>query len=178
MISSALQQLYNEHLHILLVIDQLREVVESHDLASRGEEVRALLDFFREYGDNFHHHKEEHILFPVLAETNPGIALLIENLEEHHEQFRDALTAADSALADEDWGSVRDTLIKYVSDLTDHISAEDEALFVSADEMLTESEKERIHFLFMDADRELGVDRKQEYEGLAHQRSFAGGDRG
>jgi hemerythrin-like domain-containing protein len=164
MISPALQQLYDEHDTILMAIDSLRSVLDSLDLASREEEVRALLAFFREYADGYHHKKEEDVLFPALAQANPAIEMLTESLAEHHTLFREALATAEAAMDTNDWEAVRASLDKYASDLIDHISAENDELFVAAEDMLSDSEKERIHYQFLDADRELGVERKQLFE--------------
>ena len=162
--SPALQQLYDEHETILLGIDRLQEILRSPELASLQAELRELITFFREYADGYHHEKEEEILFPALGEANPAMGMLTESLEEHHELFREALASASAALDTEDWESARRTLKLYASDLTDHISAENDELFVAADDILTDAEKERIQYQFLDADRELGVERKLLFE--------------
>jgi hemerythrin-like domain-containing protein len=164
MISPALQQLYDEHETIMLAIDRLRSVLELQDLASQSEELRTLIAFFREYADGYHHQKEEEVLFPALLQINPAIEMLTESLAEHHGLFREAVSTAVAAIENEDWETTRATLDKYASDLVDHISAENDELFVAADDMLSESEKERIHYQFLDCDRALGVDRKHLFE--------------
>ncbi len=161
MISPALQQLYDEHEVILVAIERLRSVLVAQDLASHAEELQSLLAFFREYADGYHHKKEEEILFLALADANPAIENLTESLAEHHTLFREALAIVDVAMDTNDWETVRATLDKYASDLIDHISAENDELFVAAEDMLSESEKDRIRYQFLDADRELGEDRKK-----------------
>ena len=164
MISPALQQLYDEHEVILQAIDRLRRILSAQDMASQNEELRALLTFFREYADGYHHQKEEAILFPALADANPAIEMLTGSLAEHHELFRDALASAEEAMDSGDWDVASTTLAKYASDLADHISAENDELFVAADDMLSESEKERMYYQFLDSDRELGLEQKQIFE--------------
>ena len=178
MISPALQQLYDEHDIILMAADRLRNMLDSPtpfeeepapfeeepDLSIRSEELRALLTFFREYADGYHHQKEEDILFPALAEANPAMEMLTGSLTEHHVLFREALTNAQAMMETNDWETARITLRAYIADLADHISAENDELFVAAEDMLAESDKERIHFQFLDGDRELGLERKRLFE--------------
>ncbi len=168
MISPALQQLYDEHETILMAVDRLRNTIDSHDLAGRAKELRALLLFFREYADDYHHQKEEAILFPALVEANPGIEALIGSLEDHHALFRESLATAEAAMNGMDWEIASATFDKYASDLIDHISAENNELFVAAEDLLSEAEMERMHFQFIDTDRELGIEQKQLLEGLVN----------
>jgi len=163
-----MQQLYNEHETILLAVDRLRNFIGSRDLANQAGELRALLLFFREYADGYHHQKEEAILFPILVEANPGIEALIGSLEDHHALFRESLATAEAAMNGMDWNTAYVTFDKYASDLVDHISAENDELFVAAEDMLSDGEKERIHYQFIDADRELGVEQKQLLEGVVN----------
>ncbi len=163
-----MQQLYDEHEIILMAIDRLRNLIEPRDLASRAEELRALLLFFRGYADGYHHQKEEAILFPILIEANPGIEGLIGSLEDHHAQFRESLATAEAAMNVMDWDTASATFDKYAFDLLDHISAENDELFVAADDLLSDGEKERIYYQFIDADRELGIEQKQLLEGVVN----------
>ena len=164
MISPAIQQLYDEHETILRAIDQLRRILESPDLASRNEELRSLLLFFRDYADGYHHLKEEEVLFPALAEANSAMEAITESLSEHHTLFREALASTESAMDSNDWESARTTLEKYASDLVDHISAENDELFVVSDDLLSTSEMDRMYYKFLDCDRELGAVRKNHFE--------------
>ncbi len=164
MISPALQQLYDEHEVIQRAIDRLQILLASADLARQANELRALLLFFREYADGYHHRKEEDLLFLALAAANPAIESLTGSLSEHHQHFREALAVAEAAMDANDWEMARTTFERYASDLIDHMSAENDELFVAADDMMSESELERLYYQFQDADRELGVERKQELE--------------
>ncbi len=165
MISPAMQMLYDEHEVILRASAQLEALLadESHPLSP--EELNRYVQFFREYGDQFHHHKEEEILFTLLREENEMLGeTLVAALTEHHEQFRENLGEAAAAIEQADWVRVRKILREYLSMLRDHISAENDELFVTADAMLSPEQKERLYFSFLDKDRELGETRKQDFE--------------
>jgi hemerythrin-like domain-containing protein len=162
--SSALQQLYDEHDTILAVVDHMRALLQLSDLHSSADELGWILSFLREYGDGYHHGKEEDLLFPRLSRANPMFESLIESLTDHHALFREMLQRAEHALQAEDWPLLRDTMLAYASNLSDHISAENDELFVAAEEMLGDEEKETISFLFVDRDCERGEKRKLDLE--------------
>lgn len=163
-ISPAMQQLYEEHGTILEMVHRMQGLLESADLSNRAAEAHRFISFFREYGDGYHHAKEEEVLFPKLMRAVPSAASLIESLEEHHAMFREELSRAEKALVNEDWLLATETLKAYGSMLRDHIGAEDDELFVLADEVFDDVQKEEMMYLFADRDRERGDNRKHELE--------------
>ncbi|HVK37457.1 MAG TPA: hemerythrin domain-containing protein [Candidatus Kapabacteria bacterium] len=167
MISPTLQQLYDEHETIMAMIDRMRALLDASDRADRGDELREIIAFFREYADGYHHAKEEQVLFPRLRELAPMLESIVGDLTEHHEMFRETLALAESALDAGEWLDLESILDRYASALCDHISAENDELFVVADEMLADADKERIGFLFVDCDEERGVGRKRVLEAYA-----------
>lgn len=165
MYSRALQVLYDEHDIILKAIERVETLLEQEVSSSHAETLQWFITFFREYGDLYHHHKEEDILFALLSQNNPMLGeSLIQALREHHEMFRENLRDAENALAENDWTAAREIFREYLSNLSDHISAENDQLFITADELLDESKKESLYFSFLDKDQELGEARKKEYE--------------
>ena len=58
------------------------------DPVAYSKQVSFLTDFFSEYGDEFHHQKEEEILFPAINKANEMVgASIVSELIEHHEDF-------------------------------------------------------------------------------------------
>jgi hemerythrin-like domain-containing protein len=125
------------------------------------ETVSLLITFFREYSDKFHHRKEEDVLFPALK-NNPDFVLeeMVDEFNGHHEDFRDSINEIEKALIDKEYEKSYSDLNLYLQDLLDHISAENDELFVLAESLLDEEEMEKIYFLFKDIDRELGEGKK------------------
>lgn len=125
--------------------------------------IRSLITFFREYSDQFHHHKEEELLFPKLSKhvefSQQGI---LDELEEHHEMFREHTKAMEEELDKENYAKVQSILETYMNQLLDHIAAENEELFIMAESLFSEDELETLYFQFQDIDEELGTDRKEE----------------
>lgn len=123
--------------------------------------VKKLLIFFREYGDKFHHHKEEEILFKELkAKPEFFLVDLIDELESHHQQFRELLAEIENKLEVQEWEKSYSLLNEYFQNLLDHISVENMELFNMVDSVFSDDELLRIYFLFEDIDRELGYENK------------------
>lgn len=127
--------------------------------------VNELVEFFREYADGYHHRKEEDVLFPAIK-NHPDFVLqeIIDEFEEHHEGFREFAREIIEFNHEDNYAKAHKILKQYINDLLDHIAAENEELFVLADNLFSDNEKETIYFKFMDIDMELGEARKKEYE--------------
>jgi len=169
MTPNPLQQLYDEHDVMLRMIDHVHDLLVSPDDSERHQEFLDAISFFREYGDDYHHRKEEDIFFQRLAEAQPALQPIISSLSEHHAMFRESIREIEQALTDGNEAALQGAMMEYLLQLSDHISAENDELFVAAEEVFSEEEREKIGFLFEDHDREQGVERKRELEGyVAH----------
>lgn len=145
------------------IIDSLDRLWEN-DAEIYSAKVKTLLSFFREYGDKFHHHKEEEVLFKELK-SKPEFFLtdLVDELENHHSQFRELLNEVESKIDAQEWSKSFSLLNEYFQDLLDHISVENTELFSMVETTFDEDELTRIYFLFEDIDRDLGVDSKEHF---------------
>lgn len=146
---------------IIINCDQLWET----DPQGYTELINKLIIFFREYADGYHHYKEEDVLFPAIN-NHPDFILqgLIFEFNQHHESFREYTKEIEEALAVNDFTNSYNILSMYCNDLLDHIAAENEELFVLAENLLDEPTMENIYFKFQDIDRQLGEARKKELE--------------
>lgn len=127
--------------------------------------MKKILHFLKEYSDNYHHRKEEEVLFPALID-HPDFLLdgIITELNEHHENFREyAGTIAESVESD-NFLMAHTTLKKYLSELLDHIAIENDELFIMAENLFSPSELETLFFRFKDVDMEIGESKKAELE--------------
>jgi len=164
--------------------DPIETMIHEHEVISQTEEivgkleglmnqdqhkyrsvVRQLLDFYRTYADQYHHRKEEQVLFPAIVK-HPDFVLdeMVEELESHHEDFRTSLGDIEASLNNENLLESYDLLGEYLSELLDHIGAENDELFVLAENLLEEEDLETIYFHFKDIDLELGEEQKEELE--------------
>ncbi len=137
----------------------------SKDPAGYERALAELLAFFAAYSDGYHHRKEELVLFPALRNHPDFYAHdVVDELEEHHQTFRDHIAQMRRALEQSDYEGAHARLTRYADELLDHIAVENDELFVMAGSILGDAELERAYFRFRDVDRELGDERKKELE--------------
>jgi hemerythrin-like domain-containing protein len=134
----------NEHQQILRVLDALDCFAAAvRDTPEDKLELGRFITFIREYADERHHGKEEHVLFAAMIrngfppEQGPVGMMLLE-----HQQMR-ALVSVLRGLAQQDapWSSgdlerVADSATSYTCALREHIMKEDEMLYPMAMEHL------------------------------------------
>jgi hemerythrin-like domain-containing protein len=146
------------------IIDKLDNLWET-DAKAYNKVATGMLEFFSEYADGYHHRKEEDILFPALNDQ-PNFVLheMIDEFESHHEDFRNYTNEIRDALKENNFTSSYSTLKEYKEDLLDHIAAENDELFVLAENMIDEGTLESIYFRFQDLEMELGAERKKGLE--------------
>lgn len=165
--NKAVQLLYDEHEIIVNsedIIKQMRSLIGKDD--ERYEDIAlTMIDFFRSYADGYHHHKEEEILFPELAKKNELLGDgVVKEMFENHETFREMVSSIEENITAKNYAGAQQGLEKYVQMLLDHIGAENDEVFQMAGTLLSDAELETIYFKFIDADNELGTDRKANLE--------------
>lgn len=129
--------------------------------------VKQLLTFFSVYADEYHHHKEEEILFPAISKKSETVAAgIVEELLEHHENFRLLIGQIKTAMGIKDFAKTQELLEKYINLLKDHIAVENDELFPMADDVFNSVELDRLYHKCLDKDSEMGIDRKAEFSNL------------
>jgi hemerythrin-like domain-containing protein len=159
--------LYDEHSVIVNAIDiakQLKSLI-GRDEVLYEKMLRQLIRFFREYADKFHHHKEELILFPEMNRRNELLEEgIVKEMFSNHEDFRENIARIEKALDEKKYSSAQSELEKYSEALLDHIAVENEEVFQMAEQLMDDSELEKIGYRFMDCDQELGNQLKADLE--------------
>jgi hemerythrin-like domain-containing protein len=143
----AIQVMMSEHDRILGVLEALDRFVDDvHDRPEDKLELMRFVTFVREYADERHHGKEEHVLFAAMArngfppEQGPVGMMLFE-----HREMRGlvsalrALAQQDAPWSDADRERVCDSARSYTSMLREHIMKENEMLYPMAEEHLPPS---------------------------------------
>jgi len=164
--SKATQLLFDEHeviSSIASVIAQIDKTWEK-DAANYTSSVNGLLRFLKEYSDGYHHQKEEEILFPHMLAKNEMLDGIIDELIEHHEDFRGHVQRIEQELEAGNFASVQQKLAEYLDGLLDHIAIENDELFQMAETLFMENELDDIYFRMLDKDRELGEEAKRQLE--------------
>ena len=156
------------------VIQEIGDVISSqssHWLSNPIEyenNLNQITLFFTVYADEFHHKKEEDILFPALQKKNEltGSAMVTELIEQH-EFFRDLLQNIRKALEIKDYVTVQRIFETYIQALRDHIAIENDELFPMVDNLFSKDELEKLYYSCIDQDTDLGLSRKGELENLS-----------
>ncbi len=160
-----IQTLMDEHDVISSSVEEIQSIENlwEKNADEYKNKMSKLLEFFKEYGDKYHHYKEEEVLFPEMT-NHPEFRQreIIAELEEHHNLFRDYVNEIEEALEEQEWEKVQNKLQQYLNDLLDHIAIENDEVFIMAESLFSEDELERIYFQFQDIDNEFGTIRKKE----------------
>jgi hemerythrin-like domain-containing protein len=129
--------------------------------------ISELIRFFRVYADQYHHHKEEVILFPEMEKKNDLLADgVIKEMLDNHAYFRELILAIEYELEKQDYPEAAVKIDEYTEALLDHIAVENDELFQTAYSLFTEEELENIYYRFIDLDRDLGETKKKDFADL------------
>lgn len=155
------KKLMDEHQLILKYIDLFKRYLHHIEQDSTRLDLLAMIprfvDFIRNYADRYHHAKEENILFKymaipgVLTHCNP-LPVMLEEHDMGRELVGDLLSAIESKRVDlaieygRSWGRL----------LSDHISKEDNVLYVMAEEGLTDKHKQAIICEYAEVEVQMG----------------------
>lgn len=147
MMTTATQNLENDHMHILRLIGVMERITVSGN--PNIEHLETIVKVIREFADGFHHAKEEQLLFPLMVkkgfsnETGPVAVMLHEHVQgrnfvkgmaENISLFKQGERIALSA--------IYSNILGYADLLKNHISKENNVLFRMADKAFTPAEQE------------------------------------
>lgn len=133
-----LEELRVEHELIDRMLDSFRTAVNQFVNAQAGpQDLVRFVRFFRVYADQFHHSREEQVLFATLVNQLhlPGDHGPIAVLTEDHRQFKAWLDQIEQLIARQplspvDQIQLRTTTEQYITAMQHHIDAENSVLFV------------------------------------------------
>ena len=130
-------------------------------------ELTKYLWFFRNYADQFHHLKEERILFLQMknkkTELGDGV---IKEMFDNHDDFREMLTEIETFNDGGNLDKAFQQFEKYNNALLDHIAVEEQEIFEIALTIFNQEELEKLSHQFTDTDRDLGMDYKGSMEDM------------
>ncbi len=169
--NNSLKILFDEHEVISNAIELAKKAKTL--IGANDEEyeftVSELIRFFRVYADQYHHHKEEEILFPEMMKKNELLADgIVREMFDNHTYFRELIRDIELDLEEKKYKEASVKIDEYTEALLDHIAVENEELFQTAYSLFTDDELENIFYRFADADRELGEIKKSELVDLLH----------
>lgn len=136
-----LEELRAEHDLIDRMLDSFRTAVSQFVSAEGGpQDLVHFVRFFRVYADQFHHSREEQVLFATLVNQLhlPGDHGPIAVLTDDHRQFKVCLDQIEQLIARQplspaDQIQLRATAEQYITAMQHHIDAENSVLFVEGE---------------------------------------------
>jgi hemerythrin-like domain-containing protein len=161
--NNPIEMLYGEHEIIQSAVSLTRNL---KNIVTKNPEdfeaiTRKLLEFFKGFADEYHHYKEEQILFPEMAKKNELLAEgIIKEMNDNHEEFRQMLHNIATYLDSKNYAKALSELESYSDMLLDHIAVENEEVFQVSESLFSNDELEKIGFRFQDIDRDFGNARK------------------
>jgi hemerythrin-like domain-containing protein len=171
--------LMSEHRLIERALDALERWVTTLGSGSESDdkaELARFVSFIRDFGDAYHHSKEEDMLFVAMVEQGfPREAGPIAMMLHEHELGRslvsvlDGLAQQSTTWSKEDGDTLASTAREFSALLRQHIQKEDQILYPMADARLPEPVKEELFRRFQDFE-------KQQTSTGEHQRLRALGD--
>ena len=160
------QTLTDEHLLILKVLhmlNQSRKQLENGKFIP-GEFYEKAMIFCSDFADQFHHFKEEFLLFGLLSYKKQGeLDSAMGTLRYQHERCKHCIGQIKKALKgyeNKEEMSITfllESLSIYVSLLRRHIYLEDQIFFPMAEKALSQEEKESLAEQFSDEELRLGT---------------------
>ena len=170
-----METLKNEHGLIRQFLDNLEfagKRMEEGEKPPR-EFFDKALKFAREFADDYHHIKEEHLMFVRLAQKAAGtMDGQIESLRHQHETGRDHIAAIGAALDGYEDGNpvkvdqIKESVAAYVPMLRDHIHTEDHLFFPLAEKALSAEEMAQLEGEFARARQKAGEEPFESYHKL------------
>lgn len=144
-----IETLSNEHGLIRHFLDNLTlatEKIENGQYPS-GAFFEKAIEFARVFTDEFHHFKEEHVLFVQMAQKKRGeVDAQLEALRHEHVRGRNLVASMDKALPGYSakdpikTGELLECLGAYTALLKHHIHVEDHVFYPMAEKTLTDQE--------------------------------------
>jgi hemerythrin-like domain-containing protein len=147
--STATQNLENDHIKILRLIEVMEWITESAE--PNVEHLELIVKVIREFADGLHHTKEEQLLFPLMVqkgfsnESGP-VAVMLHD----HEEGRNYVKGMAENISRFQHGDkvalqgIYNNMLGYAVLLKSHIGKENNVLFRMADKAFTAAEQESL----------------------------------
>lgn len=147
MTRKCIEALVAEHKTLLRIADVLeaisnrsRENAEYDDI-----DVEAVMRLLRVFGDELHQAKEEDVLFPIYtAASNPSEYAAVRHMLFEHEQDRSLMSGMENSMQRSNAPQLSEYAIRLADKMRNHIFKEDNILFPSIENGLSETDDKRV----------------------------------
>jgi hemerythrin-like domain-containing protein len=151
--TTATQNLENDHVYILRLIEVMERITESLD--PNVDHLELIVRVIREFADGLHHAKEEQLLFPLMVQKgfsnqSGPVAVMLHD----HAEGRNFVTGMAENISEFKRGdqtalsAVYENMFGYADLLKNHIGKENNVLFRMADKAFSNAEQESLLMKF------------------------------
>ena len=150
--------LKDEHELLLSAISTAKQIQEIRNNEQYHTKVHDMILFFRNFTEQYHHPKEDQILYPIIKGRNKHVsAELIHELCNNHEDLEQLLADAIDAHVAYEYGHLREYMDKYLKELSSQIEREDQTILNIADGLLSTEESGNLYEEFLALDKKDGT---------------------
>ena len=147
--STATQNLENDHVYILRLTDVMQQMVKKQ--ATNVEHFKQVVHIIRNYADGLHHKKEEDLLFPLFEQKGAGSGCgPVKVMLMEHDQGRLFVKGMRNGIdqieqdAESALKSIYENMLDYARLLQNHIYKENNILFRMADDAFSNDDQEML----------------------------------
>ena len=156
---SLFTQLAHDHLVLRTTLGAMKSIAEKERYSEFNDQLPKAVEFFQMFMDEYHHHKEERFVFPLIEYTSKEVRDILPDLLGDHRRAKDLADSLASALQAGDLRRFGQVSVQLYDHMDEHIGEEDRdvwpAMKIAVPPKLSEA-------AFIDAnnffDRKMGTD--------------------
>jgi hemerythrin-like domain-containing protein len=122
-------QLAHDHNLLRIALGSMKTIVEKERLPEFKDYLPGAVDFFQIFMDQYHHHKEERFVFPLIQYAPRDVKDLLPDLLGDHRRAKDLADSLASALRAEDLQRFGQAMLQLYDHMDEHIGEEDRKIW-------------------------------------------------
>ncbi len=122
---SLYSQLAHDHTILRMMLGAVKTIVEKDRCSEFKDQLPGAVDFFQMFMDEYHHHKEERFVFPLIEHASREVRDLLPDLLGDHRRAKDLADSLASALQAGDIQRFGQVALQLYEHMDEHIGEED-----------------------------------------------------
>lgn len=118
-------QLAHDHNVLRMALGAMKTIVEKGRYSEFKDQLPGAVDFFQKFMDEYHHHKEERFVFPLIEHASREVKDLLPDLLGDHRRAKDLADSLESALRAGDIQRFGQVALQLYDHMDEHIGEED-----------------------------------------------------
>lgn len=122
---SLFTQLAHDHLVLRTALGAMKAIAEKERYTEFNDQLPRVVEFFQMFMDEYHHHKEERFVFPLIQYASQEVRDLLPDLLGDHRRAKDLADSLASALQAGDIRRFGQVALQLYDHMDEHIGEED-----------------------------------------------------